>query len=229
MSSTLIAIPARGGSKRLPRKNVLELGGQPMIAYTIQAAIESGISGQVYVCTEDEEIASVAERYGARVHWITDDMAADEVSSTVPCLDLHRALAASGSEFEFIFNLQPTSPLRNARDLRDSLDRLETSDASFLVSVTEIDPHYFHWALVSSLDTWRMYFGDDFLKERGQLPPVFRPNGAIKLARVTALVDRGNFFGQPLVVHAMPDDRSIHVATEFDLRCAEAMLATAHA
>jgi CMP-N-acetylneuraminic acid synthetase len=200
-----------------------------MIAYTIQAGIESGLSDQVYVCTEDEEIASVAQRHGARVHWIADEMAGDEVSSTVPCLDLLRALATSGREYEFVFNLQPTSPLRTTRDLKESLDRLEGSDASFLVSVTEIDPHYFHWALVSSPDTWRMYFGDDFLKERSQLPPVFRPNGAIKLARTRALLDRGHFFGQPLVVHAMPDDRSIHVATEFDLRCAEAMLATAHA
>ncbi|MBM4184049.1 MAG: acylneuraminate cytidylyltransferase family protein [Gemmatimonadetes bacterium] len=224
----LIAIPARGGSKRLPRKNAAELAGQPMLAYTIRAALESGLSSDVFVCTEDDEIAGVAERYGARVHSIPESMAGDEVSSTVPCLSLRADLARLGREFRYMFNLQPTSPLRSAQDLRDSMQRIEESGASFLVSVTAIDPHYFHWAMVPDTSTWRMYFRDEFLRERTQLPPVFRPNGAIKLARTAALIERNNFFGEPLVVHTMPEERSIHVATDFDLRCAEAMLTAAY-
>ena len=226
----LVAIPARGGSKRLPRKNILELGGQPMLAYTIHAALESGLSEDIYVCTEDPEIAAVAERCGAQVDWIPEEFAGDEVSSTVPCLRLCSRLASEGVHFRYLFNLQPTSPLRTSADLTDAMRCIEDSRSDFLVSVTPIDPHYFHWALVPDVNGWRMYFRDEFLVERPRLPPVFRPNGAIKLARTSALLKRGNFFGEPMAVHQMPEERSIHVATEFDLRCAAAMLeGAAHA
>lgn len=220
----LIAIPARGGSKRLPRKNICDLGGQPMLSYTVRAALESGLSEDIYVCTEDKEIAATAEEYGARAYWIPEEMAGDEVSSTVPCLELCDHLASEGKQFEYIFNLQPTSPLRTEDDLTEALWSLEDSRSDFLVSVTPTDPHYFHWAMVMDSEGWRMHFRDEFLKERPQLPPVFRPNGAIKLARASAVKSAGNFFGQPLTVHEMPEERSIHVATEFDLLCAMAMI-----
>lgn len=221
----LIAIPARGGSKRLPRKNVALLAGKPMIVHTIAAALESGLTEHVYVCTEDDEIAAIAEHHGAKVFAIPMEMADDEVSSTTPCLALHEALASRGVGIGYIFNLQPTSPLRDSTDIVDSLETLRLSRSDFLVSATPIDPHYFHWALVDRGETWEMYFGKEYLRERTQLPPVYRPNGAIKLARAQSLVTTGNYFGSPLAVHMMPEERSIHVATDFDLTCAEAMLA----
>ena len=220
----LFAIPARGGSKRLSRKNLRELNGRPMLAYTISAALESGISEAVHVCTEDDEIADTARKYGALVHRILPEMAGDEVSSTVPCLDLMSELTARGESFDYIFNLQPTSPLRSSHDLVESIRVIERSEADFLVSVTPTDPHYFHWAMVEDHEGWRMYFRDEFLRERTQLPPAFRPNGAIKLAKVAALEASGNFFGQPLAVHQMPEERSIHVATPFDMGCAAAIM-----
>ena len=192
----LFAIPARGGSKRLSRKNLRELNGRPMLAYTISAALESGISEAVHVCTEDDEIADTARKYGALVHRILPEMAGDEVSS----------------------------PLRSSHDLVESIRVIERSEADFLVSVTPTDPHYFHWAMVEDHEGWRMYFRDEFLRERTQLPPAFRPNGAIKLAKVAALEASGNFFGQPLAVHQMPEERSIHVATPFDMCCAAAIM-----
>jgi CMP-N,N'-diacetyllegionaminic acid synthase len=224
MTRTLMAIPARGGSKRLPRKNVRGLGGRPMLAHTVQAAISSGLTTDVYVCTEDEEIASVAEEYGAKVHVIPETMAGDEVSSTVPCLDLYDRLIESGERFDHLFNLQPSSPLRTSEDIVDAFRTLVDSGRDYLVSVTLTDPHFFHWGMVADTGTWRMYFRDKYLMERPQLPPVFRPNGAIKLAKAAAVRSTGNFFGEPLAVHEMPEERSIHVATEFDLRCARAMI-----
>jgi CMP-N-acetylneuraminic acid synthetase len=220
----LLAIPARGGSKRLARKNLAVLDGRPMIAHTIEAAIESGLSRETWVVTEDAEIARVAEIHGARVFPIPLEMAGDEVSSTTPCLALHDHLRRQGASIDLIFNLQPTSPLRTARDIRESHRTLTESGADFLVSVTFIDPHYFHWAVVEKGGGWEMYFGKEFLRERTRLPPVFRPNGAIKLARAARLEETGNYFGKPLAVHVMPEERSIHVATEFDLRCTEAMI-----
>jgi len=220
----LIAIPARGGSKRLSRKNVALLGGKPMIAYTIEAALYAGLTEHVYVCTEDDEIAAISKNYGVKVFIIPLEMAGDEVSSTVPCTMLYEHLKSQGVAIDYIFNLQPTSPLRTSQDICNSFEQFVASKSDYLISTTPIDPHYFHWAMLDRGHSWEMYFGKEFLKERTQLPPVYRPNGAIKLAKADSLAITGNFFGQPLDVYMMPEERGIHVATDFDLLCAEAVI-----
>lgn len=220
----LIAIPARGGSKRLHRKNLIAIKGIPMIAYTIRAAIESKITNDVFVCTEDDEIATIAINYGAKVHRIPRELADDEVSSTTPCLDLLDDLEIKGRKYEFIFNLQPTSPLRNYKDIKNSLDILLAKKADFLVSTTPIDPHYFHWAMQETNGSWEMYFKKKYLVERTFLPTIYRPNGAIKLGKVEALKQNKNFFGSSLTTYEMPEERSIHVATAFDVACVNGIL-----
>jgi CMP-N-acetylneuraminic acid synthetase len=219
----LLAIPARGGSKRLKRKNLLPLGGVPMLVHTIIAAQRSNLSANVYVCTEDEAIAGCAEAHGAKVFRMAPEFAGDLVSSTVPCLQLAESLLNDGRRIDFLFNLQPSSPLRTATDLQDSLVQLKSQNADYLVSATPIDPHYFHWALQEKAAGWEMYFGTEFLKERPLLPVMMRPNGAIKLARFDAIKKTGNFFGKKLAIHVMPEERSIHVATEFDYICSQAV------
>lgn len=219
---TLLAVPARGGSKRLERKNLANLAGSPLITYTIEAALSSGLSDEVWVCTEDEEIAEVARCSGALVYSIPQDMAGDEVSSTVPCLALAAHLQLS--EESFLVNLQPSSPLRLAQDVVRSVEALRDSGNESCVSVTPIDPHYFHWALVEDRFGWRMHFGDEFLRERTTLPMAMRPNGAVKAARYASVRNLGHFFSSSLSVVEMPEERSIHVATAFDLECAATYL-----
>lgn len=223
-NKVLLAIPARGGSKRLPRKNLKLLHDKPMLAYSIEAAIQSNLSDYVYVCTEDDEIATVAEKYGANVFKIPQELAEDDVSSTSPCLKLYKTLRDKGAEIDYIFNLQPSSPLRSVEDIRCAYDKLISGDADFLVSVTLIDPHYFHWAMINREKDWEMYFGKEYLKERIFLPSVYRPNGAIKLAKAEKLLAQGNYFGKHLTVYPMPEERSIHVATAFDFECAHGIL-----
>lgn len=224
-ANVVIAIPARGGSKRLLRKNLLDIEGESMIVHTIKAALDSKLASVVYVCTEDDEIAEVSEKAGASVFRIPETITKDDDSSTIPVLRLLAWLEENGEieGDEFVFNLQPTSPLRNSEDIRASLKKLQSSNSSFLVSVTSIDPHYFHWAVTEDGPTWRMYFREEFLKERIYLPEVMRPNGAIKLSTLSALRETGHYFGDPLTVYEMPEERSIHVATEFDLICARAL------
>jgi CMP-N,N'-diacetyllegionaminic acid synthase len=95
----------------------------------------------------------------------------------------------------------------------------------FVVSVTPVDPHYFHWAVVPAEQPyWKMFFGTEYLKERPLLPVVCRPNGSIKIARLSALSTLGNFFGDRLGVLETPEQRSVHVATEFDLMLCETIL-----
>lgn len=195
-----------------------------MIAYTIEAALQSGISDRVYVCTESEEIANISHSYGAKIHFVDKEMAGDLVSSTVPCLDLLEKLESEGSSFDYLMNLQPTSPLRNSEDIVRASKKIVDEEADFLVSVTPIDPHYFHWAIKEENGNSKLFFGRKFLKERPLLPTVYRPNGAIKLGNVDPIKKLGHFFGDSLVTHEMPEERSIHVSNEFDLKCVKGIL-----
>jgi CMP-N,N'-diacetyllegionaminic acid synthase len=217
----LCVIPARRGSKRLPLKNILPLAGRPMLTHTIDAALSANVFDDVYVSTEDGEIAELASRAGATVHKRSDVLAGDLVSATDVCIDVADSVDPNAQRYGAIVCLQPTSPLRNAADIRGSWVHFVETKASYLVSVTPIDPHYFHWAVHRAQDGWAMYFGTQFLKERPLLPPVYRPNGAIKIGRVRELKDTRNFFGKGLEVFQMPEERSVHVAELFDLKLAE--------
>ena len=223
----LCTIPARGGSKRLPRKNLRALAGKPLIAYTIEVARQSGLFEIVYVCTEDEEIADVARACGASVPILMpEELCGDLVASHIPCQHLAAHLAGLGRPTDTLVCLQPTSPLRSVDDLRAAVNKFQGNDFNFLVSVTPVDPHDFHWAVVpNGDDDWRMYFGNEYMKERPLLPPVFRPNGSIKIARLPALAQVGHFFGERMSVVETPPERSVHVALEFDLKLCELILA----
>jgi CMP-N,N'-diacetyllegionaminic acid synthase len=225
----LCAIPARGGSKRLARKNLRTLGGVPLIVHTIETARRSGLFESVYVCTEDQEIADVALAHGASVPiMMPGELCGDLIASHVPCQYLARHLtsAARPIDVHALVCLQPTSPLRSVDDLTAAVKKFEENDLDFLVSVTPVDPHDFHWAVVpNGSGYWRMYFGDEYMKERPLLPPVFRPNGSIKIARLAALERVGHFFGERMGVIETPPGRSVHVALEFDLKLCELLLA----
>lgn len=220
----LCVIPARRGSKRLAEKNMLPLDGIPMLAYSVRAALDSGIFDVVYVSTEDEEIAGIAERYGACAHARPDELAGDLVSATDVCIDVLQARAALGEAHDAVMCLQPSSPLRIASDVRGSWAHFVDAGADYLVSVTPIDPHYFHWAVQQQESDWAMFFGDKYMVERPLLPPVFRPNGSIKIARTAPVIERRNFFGPRLAVYETPEERSVHVAERFDFELAEFLL-----
>jgi CMP-N,N'-diacetyllegionaminic acid synthase len=221
----ICTIPARGGSKRLPRKNVRDLAGKPLIAYSIEATLETRLFDQVYVCTDDAEIAEVAKRFGASVaELVPGELCGDLVASHIPCQYVASRLSKNG-EIDSLLCLQPSSPLRSPQDIRDAVERFSEGRFDFVVSVTPVDPHDFHWAVVPGEGIyWRMFFGTQYLKERPLLPPVYRPNGSIKVARLSALAATGNFFGERLGVIETPMERSVHVAIEFDLKLCETIL-----
>ena len=224
----MCAIPARAGSTRLAGKNLLPLNGKPMIAYSIETALASGLFDDVYVCTEDERIAEVARAHGARVPMLMPaELCGDLVPSHAPCQRMAGFLAEEcGRAIEVLVCLQPTSPLRSAADLTAAVERFGRGDLDALVSVTPIDPHYFHWALQrEDHERCRMYFGDEFMMERPLLPPVYRPNGSIKIARLEKLRATGHFFGPRLGAIETPEERSIHVATRFEFELCEFLLA----
>jgi CMP-N-acetylneuraminic acid synthetase len=225
-AKVLCAIPARGGSKRLPRKNVKSLAGKPMLAYSIEAAKATGLFEQIFVCTEDEEIAAVAKQYGAEVPYLMPpELCGDAVPSHSPCAHLASHLLAAGQPLETLLCLQPTSPLRSASDIFNGLNYYLEGSYKFVLSGTPIDPHYFHWALSQDENgAWTPFFGSKYMVERIYLPTVLRPNGSIKIANLSALRETGNFFGEGLGVFETPEERSVHVGTEYDFKMCEWLL-----
>ncbi len=223
---TLCAIPARAGSKRLPGKNIMPVAGKPMIAYSIEAALRSELFEDVYVCTNSAEIAEIAVSYGAQVPYLMpEDLCGDLVGSNVPCQHLAEYLINKGQPIETLVCLQPTSPLRSAEDIRQGMSVYQEDDVDFVVSVTPVDPHYFHWALhTNEKGYWEMYFGEKYIMERPLLPPVFRPNGSIKIGKFEAVREIDHFFGERLGMVETPEERSVHVATNFELDLCEFLL-----
>ncbi len=216
-------IPARGGSKRLARKNILPLAGRPMLAWTIEAAAESGIFDRVLVSTEDAEIAAIAKAAGAEVPDMRDPaLAGDTVTNVAVALDLVRVMA--WSDEDAVVCLQPSSPLRTGTQIADAWRRYCDAAADFLVSVSPVDPHHFHWAMQEVDGRWGMVFGDRYMTVRQALPEIYGPNGAVKIARIGALRRKGDFFGEPLAVSVMPQAASLHVATATDLAVAETLM-----
>lgn len=179
----LAVIPARGGSKRLPRKNVLLLGGRPLIAWTIAAARASGVFDAILVSTDDEEIAGIARNAGALVPWLRPtDLASDTATSAAV---LQHALAWYESErgsAAAVVVLQPTSPFRSAASIRDAVASYRAQCDHEARAVVSVSPALHHpaWCFHLSGDTMQPFLGWDSLQQRSQdLPPAFALNGAI--------------------------------------------------
>lgn len=223
-SETVCVIPARRGSKRLPLKNIQSVAGKPLLAYSIIEAQAAGFAA-VYVATEDQEIADIAKSYGATLpKLVPAELCGDLNPSWEPCLYLADELTKTGKRFENLLCLQPSSVLKKGEDIKEGMKIFTEGNYDYLVSVTPIDPHYFHWAMTEKEGKWQMYFGKQFLKDRHELPPVFRPNGAIKIAKIDKLRTEKSFFGDNLGVSLMLEERSLHVISAADLKIAEAFL-----
>lgn len=225
---TICVIPARRGSKRVKLKNIVKICGQPVIAYSILAAKKSRLFDAVYVATEDKEIAAIAKKYGATIPCLVPKkLTGDLVPSWKPCVYLVDYLQKEENKhYQNLVCLQPTSILRTGSDIRRSLKLFLQKQYDFLISATPVDPHFFHWAVIQDKKNqqWHMYFKNKYLKDRHELPDVYRPDGSLKIAKIAKLKKYRSFFGPNLGVALMPAERSIHIASELDLRLATLFL-----
>jgi CMP-N-acetylneuraminic acid synthetase len=222
MNNVICIIPARRNSIRLKNKNIKLIHGKPLIAYTIECALSTKLFDKVYVATNDNKIANISKQYGATVPFLLpEEICKENVASSTACLYLFDNLDKETKfKYDSLICLQPTSPLKSKEDIMNSLAKYNNKKFAFLVSTTFIDPHYFHWAMIENKNgetkTYNMYFGKKYMKERIYLPDVYRPNGAIKIANIEQLKKNNNFFGENTGIYHMPDERSIHIATQYD-------------
>lgn len=224
----LAIIPARGGSKGVPRKNIRLLAGKPLIGWTIAAALAARGLDRVVVSTEDEEIARVAKEQGAEAPFPRPaELAADD-TPTLPVLrhmveELERR---EGYRPDAVMTLQPTSPLRQAADIDAAIAQFAADPrADSLVSCIEV-PHIFHPRSVMKRGPegyMTPYLDDSQPTRRQDKEPVFARNGAAIYITRTSCLDRF-IFGGRLLAYAMDEGRSLDIDTEADLARAEAAL-----
>lgn len=206
-------IPARGGSKRLPRKNIADFLGKPIIAWTIEAALKTAIFEKVIVSTDDEEISDISRRYGAETEWRRPEMALDHVST----IDLWLDYLENNPGWDVFSCLYATAPLRTAEDIKKTVALLEPGVCDFAVAVTHFDLPV-HQALWRGADgNLRPVLPDLVEKQSNDIQEIVVDNGSTYALNTRAFLERRKFFGGNLRAYVMPRERSQDIDEAVDL------------
>lgn len=223
--SRLCVIPARGGSKRLPRKNIRLFAGRPMIAWSILAARESGLFDRIVVSTDDAEIARIAEEHGASVPFLRPATLSDDHTGTIPVIaHAIEALAPSAGPFDAVCCLYATAPFVRAEDIRAGLELLQSGDWAYAFTATGYAASVFRSFRVLAEGGLEMLYPDKFSTRSQDLPAVLHDAGQFYWGKPAAWVSREPFFGprsRPLVI---PRWRVQDIDTPEDWTRAELMM-----
>jgi CMP-N-acetylneuraminic acid synthetase len=219
-------ICARGGSKGVPRKNVKEIAGKPLIAHTIIQAIESKCFERIVVSSDDDEILEVSKKYSAEIIKRPDDLASD-TAGTIPALKhaLEESEKMFNCEFEIICLLQPTSPLRTSEDIIACIDQLEKSGSGNIFSVCEAkaSPYYTLIERNKNNDVIELSKASDAIR-RQDLPDVYEINGAIYAWKREQFISDPKALQPNSEIYIMPHERSLDIDTIFDFELCELVM-----
>ena len=221
-------IPARGGSKGVPRKNIRSLSGKPLIAHTIEGALEAHLLTRVILSTDDEEIASVGKSFGADVPFIRpSELAADDTPTFPVIVHAVEYLEAKGEVFDAVCILKPTNPFRRSEDIDACIELMAKSAADSVVSVLPVpetyNPMWVYWRNTDgrlSLSTG----GDQPVSRRQDLPPAFHRDGTIYVTKRDVLSEYGNLYGNDIRSYVIDAGRSVNIDTEEDWKRAEELI-----
>ena len=229
-ASTLALVVARGGSKSIPRKNIAPLGGKPLIAWTIEAALACPKVGRVVVSTDDQEIAAVARKFGAETPFMRPAELAQDATPTMPVVvhALHWLDSNEGHRPELVLLLQPTSPLRTAADIDSALTIAGDRSAESVVSVTEAPSHPYLLKRVTEDGLLEDFIRHPPVDRRQDLEPAYALNGAIYLGSRQHVLAHESFYADKTHAYVMPRERSIDVDTPWDLYLCELILRARH-
>ena len=219
--SVLGLILARGGSKGIARKNIKNLCGKPLIAWSIEIAQNADSVEKVVVSTDDEEIAEIAQKYGAEVPFLRPaELAQDDTPSMAPVLHALEQLP----KFEMILLLQPTSPLRTTTDIDGIFKMCQERKAPAAVSICESSKHP-NWMFSCSNDGKLSPFTDNPIAMRRQdLDKIYTLNGSLYLAKTDWIQDNRSFLSPETVGYLMPPERSLDIDTMFEWSLVEFLM-----
>lgn len=221
-------ITARGGSKGVPRKNITDLGGRPVLYYSIESALESKLD-EVILSTEDEEIADIGKSYGVKVPFMRPVELAKDDTPHIPVLQytLERYEKIIGQRFDYILTIQPTSPFRSADDINIAIDIAKNKRPDCVVSLerfTDLSIEKLKYldddgSVVSAFSDEKKLEG----LARQKRKPLYRRNGAIYLTRRDVLLN-GSVYGDNVLGFEMPAERSVDINGKIDLEFAEFLI-----
>lgn len=223
----LAIIPARAGSKRLPNKNIITLHGKPLIQWTIEAALGSRCFDSVVVSTDTTDIANTAIHCGATVPFIRPKHLSDSESKSVDVV-LHalEELESKGQFFDYVMLLQPTSPMRSSRHIKDAVSLLQAKNAIAVISVCPIS-HPIEWSgeLGSDLSMDHFFKFIPLNKRSQEFPNRYRLNGAIYLISIDSLAESKTFtVNKSSYAYIMKPEESVDIDTQLDLDFCEFLL-----
>jgi N-acylneuraminate cytidylyltransferase len=219
----LAVIPARGGSKGIPRKNIRPLAGKPLIAWTIAEAKHSRYIDRLIVSSEDDEIIRVAEEWGCEAPFKRPtELAQDDTPGIGPIL---HALKNFHEQYDYVLMLQPTSPLRTVADIDGCIRRCIETNAVACVSVTDAQTSPYWMFTVSGEGTLKPLFSDFKRYPRRQdLPKVYELNGAVYIAERQWLIRTESFLGDETLAYVMDPTHSVDIDAEADFQRCEVSL-----
>ena len=224
----LAVIPARGDSKSIPRKNIVNVNGKPLISYTINAALEVDCLTDIVVSTEDPEIAEISKELGAQVPFIRPLSLASDDAQSFPVIEhaLQFMEKVRGFKYDAILMLQPTSPLRTSKHINDSIDLFNSQKCDSVVSITSVGGN--HPLRMKRFEGNKLvnYIDQGFwnMRPRQILPDVYIRNGAIYLIRRDVIIEQSQLIGTMCLGYVMSDIQSVNIDTPIDLMVAELLL-----
>lgn len=225
---TLAVIPARGGSKGVPKKNIRMLGGRPLIEWTIESAIAArDVLSRIIVSTDDNETASISRSAGVDVPFLRPQELSGDKVPTISVLQhaVAYAEAEEGQAYDFVMLLQPTAPFRTEQDIRDAINLALTKDFDSIISVVQV--FAVHPILMKRIENDRLlpFCLEEFEGTRRQdySPAAYMRNGAIYLTRRDLIVQKNTIWGNKIRPLVMPEERSINIDSELDFFVCEAM------
>lgn len=223
--SNLAVITARCGSQGLKDKNIKILRDRPMLAYTIEAAINSGMFECVHVSTDSSMYADIGKLYGADVPFLRDKvLASDTASSWDVVRDVINKYLMRGKIFDTVTLLQPTSPLRTEHDIRKAFSIFNQKGADSVISVCETDCFPVWCNTLDTNQSMENFVDSKYQVPRQQLPKIYHINGAIYIQKVKLLMDGSSLYGKKSYAYIMDKKHSIDVDDEFDFVIAEYIL-----
>jgi CMP-N-acetylneuraminic acid synthetase len=220
-------VTARGGSKGVPRKNVRELAGRPLLVWTAEAAHAAKLLARIVLTTDDEEIAEVGRRAGLDVPFMRPAELAQDSTPSLPVLQhVVATLEAAGDRYDATCLLQPTNPLRAPDTIDRCIELLETSGADSVVTILPVPAEYNpHWVFFQDASGALVpAMSGPLIARRQELPPAFHREGQVYVTKRDVLMERNSLYGARTIGYPIDPATAVNIDTPEDWTRAEALL-----
>jgi N-acylneuraminate cytidylyltransferase/CMP-N,N'-diacetyllegionaminic acid synthase len=223
-NKNIAIIPARGGSKGIPRKNIKKLGGKPLIAYTIETAIKTKCIDRTIVSTDDPEIAEIAKNYGVEVPFLRPSYLAEDDVPVLPVVQHSvKELEKENYKPDIVVVLQPTSPFRKSEDIERAVDKLIETNADCVVTLSEVEQHPYRMRRLVGDKPIPLFEVDEkvLYAQRQDFPKIYMMNGAIYACKKEPMMKQTVFYGQDIRAIVIEKISAWDIDTIIDFQIAE--------